>query len=186
MPNHYIPRVQITCAVCGKVEFRERRMTVNRQWIACSKSCSGKIRGRLNLKAERRTDRNGYVFLYLPGHPHARKGWVAEHRVVVERILGRFLEPDEVVHHRNGAKGDNRPENLERLTPIEHGRLHVGRGERHRNAKWSDEQIAEIKRRYAAGEKQADLCREFRMSPPHMCQMLKGLKRIYSWGSPSR
>jgi hypothetical protein len=39
--------------------------------------------------------------------------WIFEHRYVMQRTLGRTLHKDETVHHRNGDKTDNRPENLE-------------------------------------------------------------------------
>lgn len=61
---------------------------------------------------------DGYVFIWMPEHPRANKrsGRIREHIVVMEKILGRYLLPDEEVHHKNAIRGDNRPENLELWT----------------------------------------------------------------------
>src|SRR3990167_7409559 len=55
----------------------------------------------------------GYIYIWIPKHPHANKqGYVLEHRLVMEKHIGRYLEPKEAVHHLNGNKKDNRIENL--------------------------------------------------------------------------
>ena len=54
-----------------------------------------------------------YKKVYMPSHPHAMKcGCVYEHRLVMEQILGRYLEPGEQVHHEDENKRNNSPENL--------------------------------------------------------------------------
>lgn len=62
---------------------------------------------------ERRRMRGSRPLIYVPGHPRAdAAGWVYEHIVVAERALGRFLPAQHPVHHVNGIKQDNRPDNL--------------------------------------------------------------------------
>jgi hypothetical protein len=72
----------------------------------------GPVAGKYRPAGGRVVDRDGYTLVRAQGHPQATGGYVREHRLVAEAQLGRPLTAGEVVAHRNGQRGDNRPENL--------------------------------------------------------------------------
>lgn len=109
--------------------------------LGCSQSYAGrllqkhKLMGPVILKRRelkhRRVFDHGYVLIYIPTHPRAikrcgkRKGFVKEHILVAEKSMGRFLKSVEKVHHVNGVKSDNRPENLFVCSNRKHKQLHA-------------------------------------------------------------
>ena len=69
-----------------------------------------------NFKGGRRLRKGTTGYIILTGqwtHPRAHKGVISEHILVMEKKLGRYLRDSETVHHKNGIRDDNRPENLE-------------------------------------------------------------------------
>jgi len=67
-----------------------------------------------NWRGGRIVPEHGYVMIRVgEGHHLADiRGYAYEHRLVAEKMIGRRLEPKEVVHHKNHERWDNRPENL--------------------------------------------------------------------------
>jgi len=82
----------------------------------------GKIREKAgNWKGGLYKGKDGYVYIYKPEHPNnIRKGYMAEHRLIIEKYLGRYLNRQEIIHHKNGIKDDNRLENLKIVTRSKH------------------------------------------------------------------
>lgn len=68
----------------------------------------------------------GYIVAYAPKHPNAhRDGYVMLHTIIMERNLGRYLMPNEVVHHVNHDRSDNRLENLLLMDKHDHCSMHM-------------------------------------------------------------
>ncbi len=76
-------------------------------------------------KVKKIISKGDYNYCLVPDHPNSTKnGYMLEHRIVIENHLSRLLNSNEVVHHKNGDRKDNRLNNLEVLTNKEHARLH--------------------------------------------------------------
>lgn len=67
----------------------------------------------------------GYISILKPDHPFADvNGRVKEERLIMEKYLGKFLTKEEIVHHINHIKSDNRIENLKIVSRSEHAKIH--------------------------------------------------------------
>lgn len=93
---------------------------------------------------------DGYIKVYCPNHPYAINNHVLEHRLIMEQIIGRYLFPHEIVHHKNEIKTDNKPENLELTTQSMHAKNHQSLP---KFKKLTDKQAEEIKEKHNQGIK---------------------------------
>jgi hypothetical protein len=126
-----------TCRICGK-EFHAAKWqlddTVRNQGVYCSRKCKHKAM-EIDGPGSRRKRWDGYIEVYYPKHPDAPKGgWMLEHRLVAEQKYGRRIGKGEHIHHIDGMKDNNNPDNLEILDPSTHAGISNKRGQQLRQA----------------------------------------------------
>jgi len=135
---------------------------------------------RLNLtkvKKQKVVQWGDFVYEHIPEHPQAfdSNGYVYQHILVAEKMLGRRLKEDELVYHVNGDKTDNRPENLKVTTKskrfrhretskVKTAKTKAKKGKEHHNAKMDKEKVIKARSMYEEGMSQRDIAEHFDVS----------------------
>lgn len=118
-------KIAFKCKLCGK-DGLVSRYRYKESGNYCSASCAGKdYKGNKSPKWKngKFIHPNGYIYITTPeNHPLRLRGYryIAEHRLKMEKKLGRFLNKNELIHHLNGTKLDNRIINLALCTRRNH------------------------------------------------------------------
>lgn len=117
-------------------------------------------------------DKSGYILISAREHPFSNNsGYVREHRLVMEKHLGRYLLPEEQVHHNDGNPENNAIENLRLFASnSEHMAFH---GNKASSVKLSMEQIVEIKKLRLSGLTLKQIAEHY---PVHFATISKILK----------
>lgn len=103
------------CQDEGRTDFCECGNPKRKKSKIC-KPCEDKLKS-LRAQGNKRKTSAGYILVKNSSHPYANKaGYVREHRLIMEGILGRYLLPHENVHHKNTVRHDNDESNLELWT----------------------------------------------------------------------
>ena len=124
-------RISATCPICGRERTIASR-SVSKPYLKLCGHCAttkshknnpriGRAENHYNWKGGINLNAQGYIVEYvkrthqffgMAANSHRAGGYILQHRLVMARSMGRCLEPHEIVHHINGAKTDNRLENL--------------------------------------------------------------------------
>lgn len=114
-------RIKRICQICNKEFLVIPHIVKIGKGKFCSRKCADinhkttfAGRGNPAWRGGRMKSERGYILIKVFNHPNADvRGYIPEHRLVMEQHLGRYLQEEEVIHHKNGIKNDNKIENLE-------------------------------------------------------------------------
>lgn len=101
------------------------KISLNHKGKHYSEKSEFKKGNKVNWNGGKYITENGYVYIYSPDHPNKyRTGYYPEHRLVMEKEIGRILTKDEVIHHIDHNKQNNDVTNLMLLNKESHRKLH--------------------------------------------------------------
>jgi hypothetical protein len=128
-----ISRKKMSISLLGRIVSFKTRKKISLSKIGKPKSLETKIRmsiARTGKGGARWkggvTYQRGYKLIHASDHPFNNRNYVFEHRLVMEKKLGRYLGPEAVVHHINGNRSDNRIKNLRLFSnDSEHRKFHL-------------------------------------------------------------
>lgn len=117
--------VLVRCAECSQEIEKFPSQVKERNF--CNRKCLGAYRSKhyvgdkaAHWKGGTKMDRER-IMIHLPDHPHAQSnGYVYRYRLVAEKMLGRLLRTDEIVHHIDGDESNDDPSNLLVMTQKDH------------------------------------------------------------------
>lgn len=147
-------RKKLTCDYCEKTyyvppSYIKWNKIKGRNNNFCSSKCRTNYYSENSGGSESLSD-NGYIRVASNKYP---SGYQYKHRIVMQEKLGRSLKTDEHVHHINGDKLDNRPENLEVVSSTEHHKKHPRpKGEKSKVSKLTREDVKKIRNLYKTGD----------------------------------
>lgn len=107
--------VKTVCCICGTEVFADKSNYSKHRRCVCGRKCQNAIIEKPDgFKKNKRGASivGGHILIKDVNNPNSKKGWVPEHRWIMEKSLGRFLSKTEIVHHIDMDKTNNTITNL--------------------------------------------------------------------------